>query len=214
MLIYLLQGLGLGGAAAAQPGPFQAYLLSQTLKNGWRRTIWAAFAPLISDGPIVALVLFVLTKMPDWFLNLLQIGGGLFLIYLAYGAFVTMEKVTAPTSSRGQAVSPTLTSPTQSTILQAALMNALSPNPYIFWATVAGPVLIEGWRQSPLLGISFVVGFYGTLIGGFMAFVAFFALAGKIDDRLNRILSGFSAVVLLLFGLYQLWLGVSTFLIG
>ena len=207
MLIYLLQGLGLGGAAAAQPGPFQAYLLSQTLKNGWRRTIWAAFAPLISDGPIVALVLFVLTKMPDWFLNLLQVGGGLFLIYLAYGAYVSFR------ASEETAVSPP-TSPTQSTLLQAALMNALSPNPYIFWATVAGPVLIEGWRQSPILGISFVVGFYGALIGGFMAFVAFFALAGKIDDRLNRILSGFSAIVLLLFGLYQLWLGVTTFLIG
>ncbi len=211
MFIYLLQGLGLGGAAAAQPGPFQAYLLSQTLKNGWRRTIWAAFAPLISDGPIVALVLFVLTKTPDWFLNLLRVGGGLFLIYLAYGAAVTF-RASGETAVSSQPDLPSTTS--HRTIFEAALMNALSPNPYIFWATVAGPVLIEGWRQTPAFGISFVVGFYGTLIGGFMAFVTFFALAGKIDDRLNRILSGFSAIVLLLFGLYQLWLGVTTFLIG
>ncbi len=134
MLIYLIQGLSLGAAAAAQPGPFQAYLLSQTLKNGWRRTIWAAFAPLISDGPIVTLMLLILTRTPDWFLRLLQIAGGLFLIYLAYGAVVTMQTAVSPQSHPPSATN-------RKTILEATLMNALSPNPYIFGATVAGPVL-------------------------------------------------------------------------
>ena len=83
MLVYLTQGLLLGGMAAAQPGPFQAYLLSQTLKNGWRRTMWAAFAPLLSDGPIVILVVLILTQTPDWFLTLLRVAGGGFLLYLA-----------------------------------------------------------------------------------------------------------------------------------
>ena len=74
MVWYLLQGLGYGGAAAAQPGPFQAYLLSQTLKNGLRSTLVAALAPLMSDGPIVLLVLLVLTQMPDWFVAALRFG--------------------------------------------------------------------------------------------------------------------------------------------
>ncbi|MBK7455571.1 MAG: hypothetical protein IPJ46_18150 [Anaerolineales bacterium] len=42
-------GIGYGLAAASQPGPFQTYLISQTLTRGWKRTLPAALAPLVSD---------------------------------------------------------------------------------------------------------------------------------------------------------------------
>ena len=38
MWLYLLQGIGFGFAAASQPGPFQTYLISQSISQGWRRT--------------------------------------------------------------------------------------------------------------------------------------------------------------------------------
>ena len=60
MILYLLQGVTLSIFAALMPGPFQTYLLSQALKNGWKRTLPAAMAPLVTDGPIIVLVLFVL----------------------------------------------------------------------------------------------------------------------------------------------------------
>lgn len=66
MWLYLLQGIGYGFAAAAQPDPFQTYLISQTLLKGWKRTLPAAFAPLVSDGPIIALCLLVLSRVPLW----------------------------------------------------------------------------------------------------------------------------------------------------
>lgn len=199
MLFYFSQGLLLGGAAAAQPGPFQAYLLSQTLQNGWRGTVWAAFAPLLSDGPIIFLVLFVLTRLPDGFLLGLQLVGGCFLLYLAMKAFRAL---------RQPIVSPT--TPVEAkrmNIFEAALMNALGPGPYIFWATIAGPILLTSWRQSADLGISFLFGFYGALIGGFMAFVVLFAVARQLDPRLSRALGIVSALALLGFGVYQLWRG-------
>ncbi|MBX3058410.1 MAG: LysE family transporter [Anaerolineae bacterium] len=199
MLVYLSQGFLLGGAAAAQPGPFQAYLLSQTLQNGWRGTLWAAFAPLLSDGPIIFLVLFVLTRLPDGFLVGLQVVGGFFLLYLARKAFLALRHTAVP-----------VTEPLETkrfNIFEAALMNALGPGPYIFWATIAGPILLTSWRQSADLGLSFLVGFYGALIGGFMAFVLLFAVAKQLDPRVSRLLALFSAVALLGFGLYQLWQG-------
>ncbi len=200
MLAYLTQGLILGGTAAAQPGPLQAFLLSQTLKNGWRRTIWAAFAPLISDGPILVLILLLLTQMPDWFLTLMRFGGGLFLLYLAWGAYRSFQTTTSDVLPE--------TESTQQSVLKAALMNFLSPNPYIFWGTIAGPILIEAWRETAVNGLAFFFGFYGALIGGFMAFVLLFATAKRLDARLNRVLSGISAVALFFFGLYQLYLGL------
>ena len=66
MWIYLLQGIGLGLAAVLRPGPFQAHLISQSLSNGWRRTLPAALAPLISDGPIIIVCLLVLRQVPAW----------------------------------------------------------------------------------------------------------------------------------------------------
>jgi threonine/homoserine/homoserine lactone efflux protein len=66
MWIYLLQGMGFGLAAASQPGPFQTYLISQSLARGWKHTLPAALAPLISDGPIIALCLLVLSQVPAW----------------------------------------------------------------------------------------------------------------------------------------------------
>jgi threonine/homoserine/homoserine lactone efflux protein len=200
LLVYLWRGLILGGTAAAQPGPLQAYLLSQTLKNGWQRAILAAFAPLLSDGPIIALVLLVLTQTAAWFLTWLQIAGSLFLFYLAWGAYVAYK--TADSSQ------PAVEAAHQG-VFQAALMNALSPGPYIFWGTIAGPIFIEGWRQSPGLGLSFIVGFYTTLIGGFIGFVAFFATAKRFDPKVSRPLSAVSALALLLFGLYQLRAGLA-----
>lgn len=64
MLAYLLQGLSLGLSAMASPGPFQAFIISRTIHNGWQRALPAVLAPLISDGPIIALMVLVLTQMP------------------------------------------------------------------------------------------------------------------------------------------------------
>ncbi len=86
-LAYLLQGAGFGLAAAAQPGPFMAYLVSQTLAHGWRRTLPAALAPLISDGPIIVAMLLVLTRLPDSWRVVLYLAGGTFILYLARGAY-------------------------------------------------------------------------------------------------------------------------------
>jgi threonine/homoserine/homoserine lactone efflux protein len=204
MFLYLLQGLGYGGAAAAQPGPFQAYLLAQTLKNGLRSTLVAALAPLMSDGPIVLLVLLVLTQVPDWFVSVLRFGGGFFLLFLAYRAYRAAKKmadtaVHLPTTQNRQS------------IREAALMNMLSPNAYLFWSTIAGPIFLEGWRQAPSHGLAFMLGFYGALIGGFMGFVVLFGVLGQASPRLNRILGMVSAVALFGFGLYQIWLGAQRF---
>ena len=204
MFLYLLQGLGYGGAAAAQPGPFQAYLLSQTLKNGLRSTLVAALAPLMSDGPIVLLVLLVLTQMPDWFVAALGFGGGFFLLFLAYKAYRSAREMMVTAVAE-------LPTPKKQSIREAALMNMLSPNAYIFWSTIAGPIFLEGWRQAPSHGLAFMLGFYGALIGGFMSFVVLFGILGQASPRLNRVLGFVSAVALFGFGLYQIWLGAQRF---
>lgn len=201
MWLYIIQGIGFGFAAAVQPGPFQTYIISQTLLRGWRRTLIAALAPLVSDGPIIALCLIVLSQVPRWFERFLYIAGGLFILYLAYGAYKSWktfdEKIPEDDSTASQS------------IWKAALMNALSPGPYIFWTLVTGPILIRGWRENPTLGVGFMLGFYLTIIASLSAIIIIFGKAREIGPKVNRALLGVSAFALFFFGLYQLWLGIT-----
>jgi threonine/homoserine/homoserine lactone efflux protein len=80
VFLYFIQGVTFGFAAAVQPGPFQTYLISQTVSHGWRRTLPAVFAPLLSDGPIIALVLLVLSHVPDGAIQFLRLAGGAFVV--------------------------------------------------------------------------------------------------------------------------------------
>ncbi len=198
MLPYLLQGLTLGFAAGAQPGPFQTYLISQTLSQGWRRTWIAAFAPLISDGPIVALALLVLSQVPDWFQRVLQIAGGLFVLYLAWGAYKAW-KAFSPDTEAPQDGSQSL--------LRAAMMNALSPGPYLFWSLVIGPLIVTAWRENPANALSIVLAFYVAMIGLNLTVVMLFGQAARFGNQVRKAMLGFSVLALAGFGLYQLWQG-------
>jgi threonine/homoserine/homoserine lactone efflux protein len=200
MWVYLFQGVGFGLAAASQPGPFQTYIISQTLTRGWRRTLPAALAPLVSDGPIILVCLLILSQVPAWLQKILYIAGGLFILYLAYGTFKSWKNFDAqapqPDSASGQS------------ILKAALMNALNPNPYIFWTLVTGPILLKGWRETPMNGVGFLAGFYGTMIVSLAVIILVFGLASRFGPKVNKTLLIVSAVALFCFGVYQLWLGI------
>ena len=59
-----VEGAALGFSAAAQPGPLQAYLLAQSVRNGSARTLPVALVPLATDPPLIAVVLAVLAQVP------------------------------------------------------------------------------------------------------------------------------------------------------
>ena len=200
MVAYFIQGLLLGFPAAASPGPLQAYFLSETMRVGWRRTLPTALAPLISDLPIILLVLLVLTRTPDWLLRFIRIGGGIFLLYLAVSYLVSFR--------RGLQDAVTPEQPVRSSVLKAALTNLLNPNPYIFWGIVAGPILLSAWRQSASFGLSFILGFYGTLMGSFVIFITIFATGRRYAPRLISSFSLLAIVALAVFGLFQLYSGI------
>jgi threonine/homoserine/homoserine lactone efflux protein len=197
MLAYVLQGLGYGFAAAVQPGPFQTYVLSQALNRGARRALPMALAPLLSDAPIITLVLLVLSQMPNWLLRFLYVASGLFILYLAWGAFKAWRAFDTDSILE--------TSPPQRGLLKATLMNVMSPGPYLFWSLVTGPILLEGWREASALGIGFLAGFYTAMIASMVGLILLFGLAKQLGSKVNRILLGISAIALAGFSLYQLW---------
>jgi len=206
VLRYLVYGITFAFAAAVQPGPFQAFLLSQAVSRGWRRTLPAAFAPLLSDGPIVALVLLVLTRVPAWLVTVLQGLGGVFLIYLAWGAARTWREDPARQSAPAGGGPPT--------VWKAALVNLLNPNPYLSWSLVMGPLLLKGWAEAPLHGAALLLGFYITMVACQMGIILLFAGAGNLGPKVGRALVGVSALALAGFGAYELWMAARSLGLG
>jgi len=201
LLTYVVQGIGYGFAAAVQPGPFQTYIIAQTLHRGWRNTLLAAFAPLASDGPIIALVLLVLSQIPANMQRFLYIASGLFILYLATTVFRVWRNFDP--AQRATALS------SQQSLFRAAIMNVLSPGPYIFWSLVSGPILLTSWRQAPANGLGFLAGFYLAMIGTLAGIIVLFGTARQLGPKVNRTMLGISAAVLAFFGIYQLWRGIS-----
>jgi threonine/homoserine/homoserine lactone efflux protein len=201
MWLYILQGIGYGLAAAAQPGPLQTYLISQALTKGWKQALPAALAPLISDGPILAFSLLVISQLPARLERFLYIAGGLFVLYLAYSTYRSWKyfdsNIPSPNMQNSQS------------LLKAALVNVLNPNPYLFWSLVTGPIFLTGWRQTPVHGLSFIAGFYATMIIGLATIIVVFGSARQLGPRVNHALLGISALALMCFGLFQLWLGIT-----
>jgi threonine/homoserine/homoserine lactone efflux protein len=206
MPAYVLLGATYAFAAAVQPGPFQTYLISSTLTHGWRRTLPAVLAPLLSDVPIICLVLLVLARVPPIVLNLLRLAGGVFLLYLAAGALAAFRTYEFPRVDR----------PTQTveTVLKAAMVNLLNPNPYLSWSLVLGPLLLEAWREAPSHGIALVASFYITMLVSTAIILVPFAGARALGPRVGRAMVAASAAALAAFGAYQLWAGCAALLGG
>ena len=201
MWLYIVQGLGYGFAAAVQPGPFQTYLISQTLSKGWKQALPTALAPLLSDGPIITLCLLVLSQVPAWLQRFLYIAGGLFILSLSYGAYRAWKSFDLNISSTE--------SSTHQSVLKAALVNMLNPNPYIYWTLVTGPILLTGWRETPSNGMGFLAGFYISILLSLSAIILVFGTARQFGPKVNRALLGISAIALFCFSLYQLWQGIT-----
>jgi len=206
VLSYLIFGITYAFAAAVQPGPLLTYIISQTLKKGWRSTLPAAFAPVISDIPILILILFLLSTMPDSFIFILRIGGGLFLLYLGFRAFKSWQEFDAEQTILNESG--------QQTLFNAVFVNLLNPAPYLGWSLILGPIFIEGWKLAPINGIAMIIGFYVTMILTLAGIIILFGFARKMGPMVSKILLGLSSVVLFAFGIYQLWLGINYFIQG
>lgn len=200
MGVCFVLGVTFGLWAAWTPGPLSTFLVSKAISSGWRRTLPAALSPLISDGPIAVLVLFILTQVPPWMETALRLGGGVFLLYLAWGAWKSWRVFqAAETSSKATGAF---------SLLKAATVNWLNPGPYIGWSLVLGPLFLKGWREAPANGVAVLVGFYGVMVLSLAAMILLASAAGRLGPKVNKALLLLTSLGLLGFGFYQLWMGV------
>jgi len=201
---YFSIGFLLGLAAGLSPGPLLALVITETLQQGVQAGIKVAVAPIVTDAPIVIVMLLVAGQLSDFetVIGILSIIGSCYVLFLAYDT----AKSTRPADA--------LTRPTIQPMYKGVLTNALSPHPYLFWLTIGAPTIIKSTNVSAIAPMVFVVGFYLTLIG---SKVILAWLTGKYRNILDgsrysnlmrflSILLGMFALLLLIDGLNLLGL--------
>ena len=159
MWTYLSYGAILGLSAGVSPGPLLALVISQTLQHNAREGARVAAAPVLTDLPIILLGLLVLSSLPEprFVLGVLSFAGSVFVMYLGVSSLryqsPDLELPTAPPRS----------------YFKGALVNLLSPHPYLFWFTVGVPTILKAYPDTPLGALGFVVIFFSMIVGSKVA---------------------------------------------
>ena len=190
MMAFLGAGIVLGLSAGISPGPLLALVLSHTIRHGVREGIRVAAAPLLTDLPIILISTLVLSKVAGYgsLLGAVSLAGAAFLVYMSYETFRAKRQEASASDAGPQS------------LRRGAMVNALSPHPYLFWLTVGAPMILKGWKTSPAAAVLFVVGFTGCLVGSkvvlaVLAGRSVHLLSGRILQHLMRALG----LLLLLF---------------
>ena len=154
-LSYLLPGLALGLSAGISPGPLLTLVMTQTLKHGAREGVKVSMAPLLTDLPIIIVVLFILDRLTHIapVLGTISLFGAGYLIYLGYESLVFKGGMPSD-----QAEAP-------HSIRKGMVANFLNPSPYMFWFSIGGPLVLKAFNLSPLAAALFIVPFYSLLVG-------------------------------------------------
>ena len=155
MIHYLIIGSILGLSAGLAPGPLLTLVVSETLLHDVKAGVKVALAPLVTDLPIIILSLFILSRLSGFhnILGVISIGGGVLVLTMGIqGIKATGLKVDLKT------VKPR-------SLVKGALVNILSPHPYLFWISVGAPTMTRAKDQHILVAAIFVISFYFLLIG-------------------------------------------------
>ncbi len=196
MIEYLLIGVSYAFAAAVQPGPLQAYLLTGVLQKGWKKTLPASFSPLISDIPVALLVLLLLKNITPSLSLILQGAGGLLLIYLAWSGLSRLKKKNESVQEK-EGVIP-------GTLLKAVWVNLLNPNPYLGWSLVMGPLCIKAWGENPINALLLISSFYITMVTVLAGTIILFGTTSFINEKNKHKLMTVSFILLGIIGIFQL----------
>ncbi len=157
----LLAGLSLGLGAGITPGPLMTLVVTSALDRGFGAGARVAMAPLLTDAPIVALSVALVSSVSSGVVRWMGVGGGL--VVVAVG-IATLRRGRVDGLDRGGGAD----------LWRGVVVNVSSPHPWIFWVGVGGPLLVAAWRDSTAYGLAFLAGFYLLLVGSkvVMAWVA------------------------------------------
>ena len=158
-ITYGLLGLTFGCAGGLSPGPITALVVSQTLRFGRAEGYKVSLAPIITDGPLLLMAMYLadLAQGFEMVAGGISILGSCVLVWLAYDTGQAAEMNTDIDD-----VAP-------GSIGKAVLTNLANPHPYVFWITIGAPTALEALKSSVTAVVVFVTAFAISIVGAKVA---------------------------------------------
>lgn len=194
----LLIGAGMGIVGGLVPSPLHLIALAQVALGRWGRAILILILPpLAVDGALLAITFFFYQHIPHGIAHGVAYVGGLSLIGLAGYALWAMRGKSRETLADSSAL-------TYASVAAATLAELTAPGTWIYWLTIAGPILAEG----RLKGYGYVVPFFaGSVFGYYGAAVIsvwIIAWGATLHRSFRRYLFLAANVLLLILGISYL----------
>lgn len=158
----LLLGSGMGIVGGLIPSPLHLIALAQIALNRWLRAVVILVGPpLVIDGALLVVTFFFYQYVPHDIAHYVAYLGGTAL--LAFGSYSLVEL-----HRRGQEEMAQSVALSYASVTVAALAELGAPGTWIYWLTIAGPIIAEGrqrgyWHVVPFFAGS-LVGYYGAAI--------------------------------------------------
>ena len=194
----------LGLSAGLAPGPLTALVISHGMAGGSGAGVRVALAPLVTDLPIILVSVFALAGLA----GASSLLGGISLAGAVMVFCMGIRQV------RTEAAGYQVDAAAARLLVKGAMVNLLSPHPYLFWLGVGAPVITEAVRDAGVgAGAGFLSGFYLMLVGSkiFMAIGAA-KCREMIGGRLHLAVMKILGLLLCLFAMVLMYKGL--FLLG
>ena len=195
----LLLGAGMGIVGGLVPSPLHLIALTQVALNRWSRAIFVMLGPpLTVDGGLLVLTFFFYRFVPHNIAHDVAYVGGVVLTGFAAYALAQMRRKTHEQMASSAAL-------TSASVAVATLAELAAPGTWIYWLTVAGPVLAEGrqngyWHVVPFFAGG-LLGYYGAAIFS----VWLIAWGASLHKSLQRYLLLAANLLLLVLGISYLF---------
>jgi hypothetical protein len=158
----LILGAGMGMVGGMLPNPLQMIALTQVGLGRWARAIFVLIVPpLVVDAAFLFVTLLFFRFIPLGIVHYVAYVGGLVLIGFASHALWGLRRKTQEemASSAGYTIAG---------VSAATLAEVAAPGTWIYWGTIAGPILAEGRVRGYGHVVPFfvggLVGFYGAAV--------------------------------------------------
>jgi threonine/homoserine/homoserine lactone efflux protein len=184
-----LAAFGLGVALGSSPGPVQLLLFSEASRGGVRRGLLTMAGANGTFGLMMLLLAAGLSSLEpgEWFLRVVQVVGGAFLVFLAIDAIRQSRRPLATEAER-RGLHPTL---------RGVVAVLLNPGVYVFLATT-GAAVVAGALEAggrPQAFVTVLALLAGVSLMDF-AMVLLGTGAHRVSDRTLRFLGDVLAVAL------------------
>ena len=178
----LLMGAGMGAVGGMIPCPLHLIALTQVALNRWLRAVLILVGPpVIADGALLVVTFFSYQYIPVSIAHYVAYVGGCVLIGFASYSLYTL-------GSKTKAEMADSSSLTYASVTAATLHEVTAPGTWIFWLTVAGPILAEGrvhgyWHAVPFF-VGSLIGYYGAAIVSLRVLAWGVSLHKRFNDHL------------------------------